>query len=288
MIKKVNILLLLLLSCIGLANAQQVVQKVSRHSVNEYLGNIELLEIIGEKATIKLEGWEKNYIEVELLAVSRNTEKAKAIEEIKYIKTDAIKDDSKLLLKNYFNGESKKISSNLSVEYNIKIPKNSKLIISNLYGRVDLANLSSSVFVSVAFGSISIKNINGNMEIQNKYSNLSGDNISGSLICISEKSDINLSKISSAVNIESKYGEIKLQILDSNHPLEINSRRSSISITIPEQAFNYELNTSNSTITIPDKGSINAEQFISDNNKNATNLKIKTSYCPIIINHEKP
>lgn len=288
MIKHVYILFMVLLCYSVSTKAQQIVHKVSKQIHKEYTIGINELEIIGEKSSITVIGWDKNYIDVEMVLISRNTDKKSAINDINFIKIEDKKSESKLLLKNYFDGQAKKLSSNLSVEYRIKLPVNVSLKIMNLYGKVELSNLNTNLSASTSFGTIELNNIKGKTEIQNMYSNFTGNLISGSLKCISEKSDIKLTNITSSVLIESKYGEINLQLIDNSYPIELNCLRSEVNITIPRQAFNYQLNTLNSTIKVPGKEQIETDQYQFETSKNASTLNINTTYCPIIINYEKP
>ena len=286
--KLVYILLTLLLCNFGIAHAQQVVHKVSKQVSKKYPAEINELTLIGEKAAITIIGWDKNFIEIKVSFISRNTDRQKAVEEINFIKFEDQKKASELILKNYFDGKSTRITGNLSTEYQISMPRAISLNLQNLYGKIELRNLNNKISSTVSFGSIDLQNCNGAITIQNNYSNLTGNQIIGSLTCRAQKSDIKLINVDAEVNIESKYGEINLQLSGNQHPVDLNCHRSAVIVFIPKQAFNYQLKTLNNTITIPNKEVILTDQYQFEVAKNVSTININTSYCPINISYEKP
>ncbi|MFA9390030.1 MAG: hypothetical protein ACERKD_09500 [Prolixibacteraceae bacterium] len=278
--------LVVFLLFVASANAQTTVQKVSKQNTKKYASTIERFKLTGEKANIKISGWENDYIEITTTFISRNSDKTKAIQEINFIQSEEQLSEHSLIIRNYFDGNSRNITGNLSVEYQIYLPATIQVNLSNLYGKVKLENLNNPVQLSVSFGAIEIDHYNGQLEIKNNYSNLSGQFIDGILHCNSEKSDIVLQHLGAKTSIEAKYGNISLQPNKQLKSLQLNCSRSSVTIQQTKQTTNYQLKTINSSISLPERGTIGDNQYQSEPKANAPNYTVNTSYCPIIISYE--
>jgi|GEM_PF-472338 len=263
--------------------AQQEVYKVSKLIDRDFTQEVKEVEIIGEKATIEIEGWNKNYIDVQIRMISRNPMRKNAEIDLQYIKTDLIQTGSTLRMKNFFEGKSSQITSNLSVEYIIKVPSTVSLTVSNLYGKLMVRNSSNQIQLDVSFGSIELESVNGKINVLSKYGDITGDKIEGSISCTAEKTDINLKEVNAPVKIKSKYGEIALSLTSNQYPVIINSHRTKLLLTIPDKPFNYKLKTLFSEIDLPDKTVIKDDFYEKKINDTVSTLELSTSYCPIII-----
>jgi len=267
--------------------AQQEMYKVSKLLSQNYSQEVRSIDISGEKATIEVEGWSNNYIEVRIRMISRNPIKKSAENDLQYIKTDLQQVESTLRIRNYFDGKNSLITSNLSVEYTLKVPFAVSVSVKNLYGKVSLKQLTSQIKTAISFGSLEMESLNGTINITSKYSTINGNAIGGSVTCITEKTDVNLKGVNVPIAIESKYGEIDLSLFSNQYPVIINSQRARISITLPDKPYNYKLKTLYSEISVPGKALIKDDFYEKVVEGSVGILDITTSYCPIIITKEE-
>jgi hypothetical protein len=282
-----HIVTLLLLLAGGPSIAQQEVYKVSKLLSKNYSKEVIAINISGEKASIELEGWESDFIEVRIRMISRNPIKKSAENDIQYIKTDLQQVGSTLRIRNYFDGKSAQITSNLSLEYTIKVPSGVSVSVKDLYGKVSLKQLTNQIQTDISFGSLEMESLNGTINITGKYSTIEGNTIGGSFTCTAEKTDINLKGVNGSVAIESKYGEIGLSFFSNQYPVTINSQRTKILIALPDKLYNYKLKTLFSEISLPGIEVIKDDFYEKFIDEKVGTLDITTSYCPIIITKEK-
>lgn len=286
--RKLVYILAFVLMLAGLkSTAQQEVYKVSKQMNRNFTKEVKMVEISGEKATIEIEGWNKDFIEVHIRLISRNPHKKRAESDLQNIKTDLIQTGSTLRIMNLFEGKSELITSNLSVEYQMTVPEKVSINVRNLYGKVVAKNITDPLCVNVSFGSLQLDSVWGNSTIISNYCSIRGNNIGGSFSCTAEKTDINLTNVNALVKIESKYGEIALVVNSNQYPVTINSHRTKLSLTIPEKPFNYKLKTLYSEISVPGMNAIKDDFYEKKTSDQIPMLELNTSYCPIIILTEK-
>jgi len=278
--------LLLLVAGLPLV-AQQEVYKISKLVERNYSGEVKAIDISGEKASIELEGWEKDLVEVQVRMIARNPVKKSAENDLQYIKADMEQAGGTLRIRNYFDGKSANITSNLSLEYKIKVPSGMPVYVKDLYGKVSLKQLTSKIQADISFGSLEMELIKGTIKITGKYSTITGSTISGNFTCTAEKTNINLKGVNAPVAIESKYGEIGLSLSSNQFPLSIAGQRTKISINLPDKRYNYKLRTLYSEISLPGIDVIKDDFYEKVVDGGVGTLDVTTSYCPIIITKEE-
>jgi hypothetical protein len=274
--------------------AQEKVNVITKTIKKEIKLNSKTLVINGEKSTINISAGDNEYVEVEIKLISKNTNKKQAETDIAIIKYEMIENANDYLIRNYFASERfGNVKSNLSVVYNIKVPKNSKLNITNIYGNVYLSNLNTFSKLKNSFGEIHISNIMGEMEINSYYSDTWAVDIDLKLICITDKSDIEMTNSSGNIQIKSNYGNINFSPGKNLKKLEIDSKRTTVGFESDVfNKYNFELSTSYSNIVLPEKWKknikkVNGEiQFNQINQANNPTIKITTSYCQITLKNK--
>lgn len=285
--KKIVYLLVVVLLLIGKTSlAQQEVFKVSKPLQYHYSHEIQKIELLAEKAAISIIGWDKNYIEIQVIQVSRNSNKKTAESDLKYVKVAVRQVDNKLFLKNYFEGKNTTVGSNLSVEYHLRVPKSIEFKIKNLFGRIEASKLSSPLGIDVSYGSVELTAINGNVVLTSRYSTIVADQLSGKFVCNAEKSDLTLKSVQAQLDIKSKYGEIALDLVSNQYNVNVNSQRSKITVSIPNKAFNYKLKTLHSEIILPGSIRLKTDFYENISHKDVVIINLSTSYCPIVINQQ--
>ncbi|MBN1925696.1 MAG: hypothetical protein JW798_07670 [Prolixibacteraceae bacterium] len=287
MINTKYILLFFMLIVSVCTHGQQQVFKVSKLINKTVSTKITTIEIISEKATVEIIGWDKNEIEIQMRLISRNPIQKKAKADLKYIRTELSEEEKHLFIRNYFDGKNSRITSNLSVEYQLYVPDGISLKIKNLYGKILLEKLNNPADIDLSFGSLSANKIKGNISGNLSYSTVTGNNIDGILNFKSEKTDINIDNLNATISIDARYGEISFSLLDNIKAVSMNCHRTKIDMQIPEKPFNYKLKNLYSEIKVPGLPTISYDEYQKQvSGENAT-LNISTSYCPITIKHKQ-
>jgi len=281
-----HILLIIMLLYAFETIAQEVVQKVSKPENKRFDQKIDKLLVMGEKASITVVGWSNNYISVKLTPISRNANKSIAITDLKFIKYSASIENNQLVVKNSFEGENEKISSNLSIEIEISVPNATPVVVKNLYGTVKLMSLTH-VNTEVSFGKIILDKISGNSTIHSRYSDITLNDILGTINITAEKATIEATSIDATTKIESQYGKIVFDARSNHQSIQIKSQRTEAIITVDNfKRFNYKLSTTFAKIKIPDKDlgkELNYSMLYADKNKL---IEIITTYCDITITNK--
>jgi len=132
-----------------LAFQQNKVNVVTRKVVKEFKFNSlnEKIIIDAEKATILIKSWDNLNVKVKLNLKTKNTDVELARKELNYLKYNANKRGKEILVKNniLLSSNIEKLSSKVEVEYEIWIPDNVKMVISNKFGNILLENVKASI-----------------------------------------------------------------------------------------------------------------------------------------------
>ena len=285
------------LMCISINGVSQdkihVIKKIvtKEYSVSE----IPDLQIKGEKSDIFVTGWKNKTIKVEIQLISKNPVKEKAEKELKYISYSCSKQDNKIILSNTFiSSRNTKISSNLSTKFIIYLPELSNVHIENLYGNINLNDLSLENQIQNSFGEVKINNVKGLLHLDLHYADIHIADCNANIICTADNSDLYFNNVSKSAEITSNYGKIIFNPGNSLKNLSIKSSRTEITVNVDQfTRYSYSLLTQNSVLKIHENFT---DKIITDNKITrfdlevfASNPKInvETSYCPIIINSIK-
>jgi hypothetical protein len=274
--------------------AQTNVQVVEKTIVkNIPLSSTDVLKIVGEKAHLQINGWEENYVSLQIVFSAKNPLKETAEKELTYMKYSLSRETNSVEVRNSFiiPTQVTRVQSNLQVHYKIKVPRKSNLSISDKYGTIDMNNVDGNMLtITAEFTDINLHEIGGTITIQTNFGELRGTAIKGSLNCQSEKSQINLSGLEGMYTFNSSFGNIQLEFAQKLQGLLIKSNRTTIDIYSKKfQQYNYNLETKYSTVYIPEPY---AKSVKKDNNLSSLNItndaknpliKIQTTYCPITI-----
>jgi hypothetical protein len=260
--------------------AQNTIHKASK-TIEYSFEDCNALLIQGEKATIKVSAKPQNTIELKITYVAKHKKHATAIRDLKHIKFDNQKEGSRLLLRNYYETGHQKIESNLSFIYELIIPEEIFLDIRNLYGSVNLHQLTGTKEIDISFGRLELENISGKTNIQLRYSNINTNNISGQLTGTLSKSDVLINNCEANVLLNMSYGTLNVSLLNNCKNFRINGERAEIQIQTPDKEYNMDIKTSFNKLFIFDE---EHDQQFRNTNKNFTKkINLKTSYCPIKI-----
>ena len=271
--------------------SQKKVHVLTRIIKKELKATDKKLVIKGEKATINVSSWDGNYFNIEIRLVSKNRDKKKAEKDLNILKYEVTESNSYYLLQNYFSSEKySNVKSNLSAVYNIKVPKTTRLDITNIYGNVNLKNLTSLASLKNSFGEIHISNIAGDCSVRSYYSDVWVRDANLTFSCSADKSDIEMVNISGKISIKSSYGSLSFSAGSNLKQFNVDAKRTSIDFfTKSLNNYNYSLSTKYEALNIPSgwKQKIIKESNYTKlnlvNGKNHPLVEINTTYCQILI-----
>jgi hypothetical protein len=288
----------LVLICVRAGYSQtkiQVVTKTIEKDVPFVTGDI--LRVAGEKSTVEVKGWSGNYVKVKMQLIAKHPERSVAERELNYLKYTINKDQNTINLNNYFLSNSvyeDEVKSNLKCQYEILVPVNCYVVVSNKYGDVKVSGVNNSVEISAELGNISLSSIKGEMKIKVAYGDIKGDNLEGNFFCKAQKSDMILSNVGGAYKIESSYGKITITPTSNFKGLDINSSKTEVVFNSRDYRYNYKLSTTFSDIQLPEEYRKNIAKSMAGKSsfdlKAATEnplIQISTSYSPITLNMTK-
>jgi len=261
---------------------QDMVHKASGVDERSFGKGVSRVSVYGEKASVIVKGWSSPEVKVVLRPVSRNSDRDKAVADLKYIQYYAEKEGDRIVIRNSFRGELEKITSNLSIVIEVFMPSSVPAEITNLYGPVVISSLAD-VTASVSFGSLAITDVSSTCTLTARYSNTELISIRGTLDINSEKSDIRARALSAATSIKCSYGRADLDF-EGTGPLTVKGHRTTVEINVDDfRRYSYNLNAPQGKVILP--GGVQAEKDKAEirHPGNAGMIDVTTSYCDITI-----
>jgi len=260
--------------------SQGLIQRATKTMTYSFEGCSSLL-IQGEKATIKITGKSQNRIELKILLVAKHKKQATALNDLKYIKFASIKQGAQLNLKNYYESTNANIESNLSVMYELTVPKDIAIQLNNLYGAVTLFDLSGKKSVDISFGRLEMQAIDGTTNLQLRYSNLTAQKINGKFTGTLSKSDAAITNCAAQMELNTKYGYLNTSLTNDCENIQIAGTRTEIVLNTPSTDYNLDLKTMYSNVEVYDKVVTPTYKRVSKSTTKS--IVVSTNYCPIKI-----
>jgi hypothetical protein len=292
---KIRYFFLLILFCAQTGFSQtkiQVITKTIEKDVPFSAGDI--LRLAGEKSTIDIKGWTGNYVKIKMLLIAKHPDRSIAERELNFLKYTINKDQNTIHINNYFLSNSiyeDQVKSNLKCQYEILVPVNCLVVISNKYGDVKVSGINSSIELSAELGNIFLSGIKGEMRIKAAYGDIKGENLEGNFFCKAQKSDMNFFNVGGYYKIESSYGKITLTPSSNFKGLDINSSKTEVVFNSKDYPYNYKLSTLFSDIQLPEeyrkslaKNMAGKSSFELQKTSESPMIRISTSYSPITLN----
>jgi hypothetical protein len=230
-----------------------VVEKVVTRDVP--FARNESLKIVGEKATLQVTGWDKDFVRVRLVFSAKSPDKALAERELDYMKYALSRDDNTLEIRNTFivPPHVARTQTSLGVLCELTVPRGSKVDVSDKYGNIQLTDLKGELDVAVEFGDVHLQNVKGRINVRSSYGEVRGRDIGGTFSCKSDKSDVYLDGIEARCTFNSTYGNIHLSLREKPQELAVKASRTAVVIhTSHFDAYQYGLRTSHAAIYVPD------------------------------------
>ncbi|UOR04639.1 hypothetical protein MUN82_17025 [Hymenobacter aerilatus] len=248
------LMLLWLLSCLG-TQAQQKVQVVTRTLEQRWIGKPNMLvRIQAEKATLRVQGWDKPTVEVVLRLSARHPDRAVAERDLAAAQYRLQENASAINLINFFSLPSgaPTVQSDLRAEYTVMMPASNPLQAANTYGQTTLAGLNGEQKLEQNFGQISLRDLRGSLSATIRYADLVATNVHADFICEANKSAVQLLGLGGSCFVRNYYGSIQVQPAAELRKLTVEADRTKVIISAAEPAlFAYQLNVLQGQLVVP-------------------------------------
>lgn len=284
------LLLLLYLWLPGAVQAQRKVQVLTR-TIEQTLtcppGT--LVRIRAEKASLKVQGWDKPSVQVVLRLSARHPERAIAERELPAARYQIAKKGTTIDLVNYFALPvgAAPVRSDLRAEYIVMMPADNALELINAYGHTDLADLVGRQTLTQDFGKVTLHDLGGSLEATVRYTELTGASLNCVFICRADKSVVQITGAGGTYAISNSYGSVVLEPSDELKSAFIDATRTEVTIAVPQLGlFNYDFSTSQDKLVVP-AGYTPHRTLTGRNTLQVTNapklplIRVSTSYAPI-------
>ncbi|MBC6697644.1 hypothetical protein [Hymenobacter sp. BT190] len=247
-------LLLLLLSAVA-APAQTKVQVVTR-TLEQTLpcpAGV-LVRVRAEKATLRVQGWDKPTVRVVLRLIARHPERETAEKELPVARCLIEKSGSVIDLVNYFAlaPGAAAVRSDLRAEYTVQMPAGNPLQVVNAYGQTYFTGLAGKQTLEQDFGQITLEDLRGTFSATVRYADLNAANINLAFVCEADKSALRLTGASGSYTIRNRYGSVLLQPGSNLQSVFIDAQRTEVKLeALQPDMFSYNLSTAHSTLAVP-------------------------------------
>lgn len=247
-----------LLFCLG-SNlmAQETMQTVTR-SVTKSIAcsSSTVFSVTGEKSSITVKGWNKNFIEVRIMFSASHPDKKTAVLELGYMQYALVKENNRIELRNGFSlpPAVEHIYSKLEVRMELMVPSGNVLQVTNKYGNILIGQFSGKITADISLGDLDLTDLSGEVSIRSSYSGIRGSGIRvTSLHCVDEQSKISMELDEGSYFFNSKHGDLDLQ-LKHIKALNIQAMRSDVTIRAGDiGAFRYNVSNKEGLIYLPGK-----------------------------------
>ncbi|SHI89825.1 hypothetical protein SAMN02745146_1844 [Hymenobacter daecheongensis DSM 21074] len=213
-----------------------------------------LVRIRAEKATVRVQGWDKASVQVVLRLSARHPERAVAEQELPAVRYKLEKHGSSIELENYFArpAGTPAIRSDLRAEYTVLMPAAAALQLENTYGQTTLLDLTGKLRLAQNFGQIVLQNLSGTLTATARYADLTGTNLNLTFDCEADKSAVRLTAAAGRYTIRNRYGSVLLEPTSELQSAFIDAERTEVTISVPQLGlFNYHLTTAQGALLVP-------------------------------------
>lgn len=285
------LLLLWLLGSLG-AYAQQKVQVVTRTLEQRWVCQPNMpVRIRAEKATLRVQGWDKPIVQVVLRLSARHPDRAVAERDLAAAQYRLQQNFNAINLVNFFSlpAGAPAVQSDLRAEYTVMMPAGNHLVAANTYGHTSLTALSGWQQLTQDFGQITLLNLQGNVAIEARYADLTAKNVRATFLCEANKSAVQLLEVGGTTTVHNQYGSVHAQPAPELRKLNVEAYRTEVVISVPQpEQFNYQLSVQQGPLTVPDRYQ-NARRITSSRGTLSTEggarpvVRASTTYAPLTL-----
>lgn len=273
-------------------HGQKTVQ-VAEKSVQKTYEAIQTLEVKAEKATIYISSSTSNDLHISMKLLSKHMKKETALTDLDAIEYNMDKTDGTLIVSNFFEADNQPtIKSNLSVEYQILVPKSTAFRLKTLYSDIEINELQLNGKLDVVFGNAQIINCTGNLNIYGYYGEITLMKNLVNLTGNSEKTKLHVHQHTGSIDYRNDFGSIHLHNVEKAKFMNFNTTRTTIDVYLASDPdFSMYLRTSYGNIKWGKmQGKVTTSDYVSElkfpDIRENYKIQISTTYNQITI-HEK-
>ena len=252
---RAGLLALLWLLAMPGARAQQRVQVVTRTLEQQWACRPgTLVRIRAEKATLRVQGWDKPTVQVVLRLSARHPDRAVAERDLAAAQYRLQQNLGAINLINFFSlpAGATAVQSDLRADYTVMMPTDNHLAAANTYGQTTLLDLSGRQQLTQDFGQITLRNLRGTVEITARYADLTATNVEGSFTCEANKSAVRLLAVGGTVVVHNQFGSVQAQPTAALRKLTVEADRTEVVISAAQPAqFGYQLSVQQGRLSVP-------------------------------------
>lgn len=215
----------------------------------------DVLKFVGEKATIKVTGWNKEQVKLKLTFSASNTDKEIASKEIDYMQYAITREKNTIEIRNGFilPPTTNRILSRLEVFIEAMVPEKAAIMIINKYGDATIENYNGNLEASLEFSDLDLNNLQGSVKLKCMYSEIHGLSINTtSFISHDQKSKLFLDIRNGTADFHSQHSSLDITVANIQS-LSIDAARTDISIHADNtSAYDYNLLTREGKLYLPD------------------------------------
>lgn len=274
--------------------AQQKVQVVTRTLEQQWTcpPNV-LVRIRAEKATLRVQGWDKPQVQVVLRLSARHPDRSVAEQDLKAAGYRLERNGNALDLLNFFTLPAgvATVRSDLRAEYTVWMPTSNALQAVNTYGRTELVDLQGKQRLEQDFGQITLRNLRGTLNLVARYTDLTASNVEANLTCDANKSAVQLLGLGGTCLVRNRYGSVQVQPEASLRQLTVEADRTAVTISVLQPLqFAYQLSVLQGSLDVPD-GNGMVRRTASGRTTLGTKttptdrplIRVSTSYAPLTV-----
>jgi DUF4097 and DUF4098 domain-containing protein YvlB len=264
-------------------------------------GVVRLSNISGD---IEITSWNQSQVRIEAVKVSEASSLDKAKANAGEVTIEVTRDGDALRIETKYperRGFWRQESTNVSVNYKLRVPDKASVEVRSISGDVTLASIggsakvhtisgdvdingSSGVDVNLTSGDLTVENIAGDAYLKTISGDITASKIAGSLELSSVSGDIDLKEVSEARTVTGKTisGNITyVGTILAGGNYELKSHSGNIEMSIPANAgFDFEANTFSGVIDtdfpIEVSGKISPKQIHGTVNKGGARIRVAT------------
>jgi hypothetical protein len=188
-----------------------VVTKEVRKSLDCSGGD--LIRIDAEKARISVGVWSQKKVQIRLKLISKHEDKATAEKNLSMIDHYITSSSGELSLGNIIRIPSglKSFTGVLKAEYELLVPEECALLISNHFGDVTITGVKGALKIESQYGDINLSGVSGYISLFSDIGDIRAESVSGKTSIVSSNCIINLKNMSGSLNLRTKYGSARLE-----------------------------------------------------------------------------
>ncbi|MGB0525683.1 MAG: DUF4097 family beta strand repeat-containing protein [Flammeovirgaceae bacterium] len=253
----------------------------------------EEVKVEGEKAKVTVYGWDKSSVKVTLKQISKAPTKEIATKELAYQRYILEKRKGVIHIKNYFAipKGTHQVEGIQKVEYEIWLPKKSKLTLKNNYGNTSLKNLAGDLHLNTKYGNIILDQYSGNASVKSYFGDLTVNDFAGSLYTDSNHTMTTLSNVAGDVELNSVLGDVIISYSTRITRCKVMANKADVTLNRLDwnQAF-IQLSSTYGDLLLPPeqeknlkKSSSSKMEFKKGDKSQVSHIEIHTSFGKIII-----